>query len=216
MKSNEQWSSQLCSQFLQLRKEAWKQFRTSTGLEPVTSRYRCDALPTELWSHWRWEQVNCGFICSRERYVSEWSISDDDRIVSHDAPRLGLYYHCVRDVIIYSTLSRRKHDVPSDLSEFGSFCFQEYQFSLFSLRFQGEFCHYSGGFYLCFVGLSWSTYKLCGKHGWTKKSCHPCGCCEFACGRFIRWGKKTCADTNKFFLWYHGKFSRFCDFSWAC
>ena len=29
--------------------------------------YRCDALPTELWSHWRWEQVNCGFICSRER-----------------------------------------------------------------------------------------------------------------------------------------------------
>ena len=28
---------------------------------------RCDALPTELWSHWRWEQVNCGFICSRER-----------------------------------------------------------------------------------------------------------------------------------------------------
>ena len=54
--------------------EAWKKFRTSTGLEPVTSRYRCDALPTELWSHWRWEQVNCGFICSRERYVSEWCI----------------------------------------------------------------------------------------------------------------------------------------------
>ena len=37
------------------------------GFEPVTSRYRCDALPTELWSHWRWEQVSCGFICSRER-----------------------------------------------------------------------------------------------------------------------------------------------------
>ena len=30
---------------------------------------------------------------------------DDDRIVSHDASRLGLYYHCVRDVIIYFTLS---------------------------------------------------------------------------------------------------------------
>ena len=72
MKSNKEWSSQLWSQFLQLRKEAWKKFRTSTGLEPVTSRYRCDALPTELWSHWRWEQVNCGFICSREIYVSEW------------------------------------------------------------------------------------------------------------------------------------------------
>ena len=156
--SYEEWSSQLWSQFLQLRKEAWKKFRTSTGLEPVTSRipvrrstnwamkpltlgagqlwvhmfpwkickwmmhmkeiicelrmwnqmkndprsydrnfyncvkkpeknsglqrglnpwpsrYRCDALPTELWSHWRWEQVNFGFICSRERYVSEWCI----------------------------------------------------------------------------------------------------------------------------------------------
>ena len=74
MKSNEEWSSQLWSQFVQLRKEAWKKFRTSTGLEPVTSRYRCDALPTELWSHWRWEQVNFGFICSRERYVNEWCI----------------------------------------------------------------------------------------------------------------------------------------------
>ena len=33
-------------------------------------------------------------------------IPDDGRIVSHDASRLGLYYHCVRDVIIYFTLSR--------------------------------------------------------------------------------------------------------------
>ena len=39
------------------------------GLNPwPTSRfYRCDALATELWSHWRLEQVSCGFICSRER-----------------------------------------------------------------------------------------------------------------------------------------------------
>ena len=132
------WSSQWM-QFIQLRKEAWKKFRTSTGFEPLTSRlpvrcstnwatkpltlgagqlwvhmfpwkkwvlmiyeinhiwtaemkwkwrndrrsernlcncvkkpeknsglqrglnpwprdYRCDTLPTELWSHWRWEQ----------------------------------------------------------------------------------------------------------------------------------------------------------------
>ena len=45
------WSSQW-TQFMQLHKEAWKKFRTSTGFEPVTVRYRCDALPTELWSHW--------------------------------------------------------------------------------------------------------------------------------------------------------------------
>ena len=31
------WSSQR-TQFMQLRKEAWKKFRTSTGFEPVTSR----------------------------------------------------------------------------------------------------------------------------------------------------------------------------------
>ena len=40
-------------------KKPEKKFRTSTGLEPVTSRYRGDALPTELWSHRHWEQVNC-------------------------------------------------------------------------------------------------------------------------------------------------------------
>ena len=48
------WSSQW-TEFMQLRKEAWKKkkkFGTSTGFEPVTSP----------WSHWRWEQVNCGFI----------------------------------------------------------------------------------------------------------------------------------------------------------
>ena len=65
------WSSQW-TQFMQLRKEAWKKFRTSTGFEPVTSRYWCNALPTERWSHWRWEQVNCGFICSRERNECKW------------------------------------------------------------------------------------------------------------------------------------------------
>ena len=41
------WSSQW-RQFMQLRKEAWKKFRTSRGFEPVTSRYRCNALTTEL------------------------------------------------------------------------------------------------------------------------------------------------------------------------
>ena len=39
-------------------------------------------------------------------------------------------------------------------------------------------------------------HKSCGKHMQTKKISHPCGCCEFACGRIIRWGKKPWADTN--------------------
>ena len=37
------WSSQLWEQFLQLRRKPEK-FRTSTWFEPVTSRFRCDAL----------------------------------------------------------------------------------------------------------------------------------------------------------------------------
>ena len=42
------------------------------GFEPVTSRYRCDTLPTELWSHCCWEQVNCGFIGSCEKNEYSW------------------------------------------------------------------------------------------------------------------------------------------------
>ena len=61
---------------------------------------------------------------------------------------------------------------------------------------ESEFCRYSEGFYFRFVGLSRSAYKLCGKHMQTKKISHLCGCCEFACGRIIRWGKRPRADTN--------------------
>ena len=43
--SNEEWSSQLWTQFTKLReKPDKKKIRTSTGFEPVTSRYRSDAL----------------------------------------------------------------------------------------------------------------------------------------------------------------------------
>ena len=51
------WSSQW-TQFMQLRKEAWKNSGLQRGLNLWPCDYRCDALPTELWSHWRWEQVN--------------------------------------------------------------------------------------------------------------------------------------------------------------
>ena len=32
------------------------------GLHPWPRDYRCDALPTELWSHRRWKQVSCSYI----------------------------------------------------------------------------------------------------------------------------------------------------------
>ena len=93
------------------------------------------------------------FICFYELRMRWYCLtSDDDRIVSHDASRLGLYYHCVRDVIIYFTLSGWNHGVLSCLSEWITvwiawLCFQGYWFNLCSLRFQWEFCHYSEGFY---------------------------------------------------------------------
>jgi len=46
---------------------------------------------------------NCRRTNSMEGPARFWP--DDDRIVSHDASGLDLHYHCVRDVIIHSTLS---------------------------------------------------------------------------------------------------------------
>ena len=74
MKSNEGWSSQLWTQFMQSHKEVWKKFRTSTGFEPVTSRYRCDALTNWAMKPLTLEAGYCGFICSRERDECEWCI----------------------------------------------------------------------------------------------------------------------------------------------
>ena len=85
------WSSQW-TQFMQLRKEAWKKFRTSTGFEPVTSRYRCDALPTELWSHWRWEQVTLSTRSSI--HACTWIIDSTD----HESFVIMSWYGSTRHV----------------------------------------------------------------------------------------------------------------------
>ena len=42
--SNGEWSTQLWTQLMQLCKKPIKKFRTSTGFEPVTLRYQCNAL----------------------------------------------------------------------------------------------------------------------------------------------------------------------------
>ena len=46
------------TQFKQLRKRRLKKFRLQRDSNPWPLRYRCSALPTELWSHNCWEQVN--------------------------------------------------------------------------------------------------------------------------------------------------------------
>ena len=48
------WSSQW-TQFMQLRKEAWKKFRTCTGFEPVTSR-----LPVRCSTNWAMKPLTLG------------------------------------------------------------------------------------------------------------------------------------------------------------
>ena len=49
----------LCNCVKKPEKNSWLLW----GLNPWPCDYQCDALPTELWSHWHWEQVNyCGML----------------------------------------------------------------------------------------------------------------------------------------------------------
>ena len=65
------WSSQLWTLFKQLRIEAWK----SQDFNGVWTRDL--AIPTELWSHWRWELVICEFYwaCEVWMWSDIWNIS---------------------------------------------------------------------------------------------------------------------------------------------
>ena len=98
---------------------------------------------------------------------------DDDRIVSHDAPRFMLYYHCVRDAswsVIFSTReviidrSARCGWFPN-MFRFRSFCFWDYRVGLNSLCFKGEFqrCFDWEGFYMYFTDLSRTTCAALGR-----------------------------------------------------
>ena len=54
-------SSRLIRNLSNCQREAWKKkkkFRLQRDSNPWPLRYRCSALPTELWSHNCWEQVN--------------------------------------------------------------------------------------------------------------------------------------------------------------
>ena len=48
---SEEWSSQYIFQFKQLERRSLKKSRLQRDSNPWPPRYRCDALPTELWSH---------------------------------------------------------------------------------------------------------------------------------------------------------------------
>ena len=51
-------SSRLIRNLSNCEREAWKKFRLQRDSNPWPLQYRCSALPTELWSHNCWEQVN--------------------------------------------------------------------------------------------------------------------------------------------------------------
>ena len=51
-------SSRLIRNLSNCEREAWKKFWLQRDSNPWPLRYRCSALPTELWSHNCWEQVN--------------------------------------------------------------------------------------------------------------------------------------------------------------
>ena len=48
---SEEWSSQLIFQFKQLERRSLKKSGLQRDSNPWPPRYRCDALPTELWSY---------------------------------------------------------------------------------------------------------------------------------------------------------------------
>ena len=56
-------------------------------------------LPLPLAAAISFSQVNLEIFCriKQQHFYSQILNPDDDRIVSHDAPRFMLYYHCVRD-----------------------------------------------------------------------------------------------------------------------
>ena len=71
---------------------------------------------------------DCTSGCASDSHILT---SDDDRIVSHDAPRFMLYYHCVRDTPLSVIFSTREVNIDHsarcgwfpNMFRFSSFCF---------------------------------------------------------------------------------------------
>ena len=113
------WSSQLWTQFVQLRIQKPEKFRISTGFEPLTSRYRCDALtnwamkprtfiPNELIRTHKWPTPNVrGFIAQlvrashRYREVTGWNPVE---VLNFSGFYIRNYINCVHSCEDHSLL----------------------------------------------------------------------------------------------------------------
>ena len=96
-------------------------------------------------------------IRTRYQNLVSWNggIQTYDWIVSHDAPRFMLYYHCVRDIGMISILQHARNEHRSarwgwfpSMFRFSSFDFWECWVSLYSLCFKGDFQSYFEGFFM--------------------------------------------------------------------
>ena len=78
-------SSRLIRNLSNCEREAWKKkFRLQRDSNPWPLRYRCSALPTELWSHNCWEQVNFSGSIMPLRVIQHYSDWFCTAVMSND------------------------------------------------------------------------------------------------------------------------------------
>ena len=77
-------SSRLTRNLSNCEREAWKKFRLQRDSNPWPLRYRCSALPTELWSHNCWEQVNFSGSIMPLRVIQHYSDWVCTAVMSND------------------------------------------------------------------------------------------------------------------------------------
>ena len=77
-------SSRLIRNLSNCEREAWKKFRLQRDSNPWPLRYRCSALPTELWSHNCWEQVNFSGSIMPLRVIQHYSDWVCTAVMSND------------------------------------------------------------------------------------------------------------------------------------
>ena len=82
-------SSRLIRNLSNCEREAWKKlFRLQRDSNPWPLRYRCSALPTELWSHNCWEQVNFSGSIMPLRVIQHYSDWVCTAVMSNDVMTL--------------------------------------------------------------------------------------------------------------------------------
>ena len=93
-------------------REAWKKFRLQRDSNPWPLRYRCSALPTELWSHNCWEQVNFSGSIMPLRVIQHYSDWVCTAVMSNDVMkdlRVSLKLTCSQQLWLHSSVGRALH-----------------------------------------------------------------------------------------------------------